>query len=162
MIALLNSVKTAMEDSVQFTQEATVVITAQQDSLSPLFPAMNGTENVTMLDNGLVRIGISSKGATPCFAQLSGYNDQQGQNVVLFSQDEISLNFKIDGKNQNIQSKNLYFETINNGSNSVTMRLNTNGYGHLDFIYNIILSVVVLYCGAGTESFISSHTPDKN
>ena len=36
----LNSTRTAMEDSVQFTQEATVVITAQQDSLSPLFPAM--------------------------------------------------------------------------------------------------------------------------
>ena len=156
----LNSVKTAMEDSVQFTQEATVVITAQQDSLSPLFPAMNGTENVTMLDNGLVRIGISSKGATPCFAQLSGYNDQQGQNVVLFSQDEISLNFKIDGKNQNIQSKNLYFETINNGSNSVTMRLNTNGYGHLDFIYTLLPESYMLNLdikATGMDNFFSSN-----
>ena len=134
----LNSTRTAMEDSVQFTQEATVVITAQQDSLSPLFPAMNGTEEVTILDNGLVKIGISSKGAAPCFAQLSGYNDQQGQPVTLFGQDEISLNFKIDGKNQNIQSRNLYFETIQNGGNSVTMRLNTNGYGHLDFIYSLL------------------------
>ncbi len=141
-------------------EETTVVITAQQDSLSPLFPAMNGTQDVTILDNGLVKIGISSKGAAPCFAQLSGYNDQQGQNVTLFSQDEISLNFKIDGKNQNIQSRNLYFETINNGANSVTMRLNTNGYGHLDFIYTLIPDSYMLNLdikAAGMENFFSSN-----
>ena len=140
-------------------EETAVVITTQQDSLSPLFPAMNGTEDVTFLDNGLVKIGISSKGAAPCFAQLSGYNDQQGQNVTLFSQDEISLNFKIDGKNQNIQSRNLYFETINNGANSVTMRLNTNGYGHLDFIYTLIPDSYMLNLdikAAGMENFFSS------
>ena len=141
-------------------EETTVAITAQQDSLSPLFPAMNGTQDVTILDNGLVKIGISSKGAAPCFAQLSGYNDQQGQNVTLFSQDEISLNFKIDGKNQNIQSRNLYFETINNGANSVTMRLNTNGYGHLDFIYTLIPDSYMLNLdikAAGMENFFSSN-----
>ena len=150
----------ARNDAQDITEETTVVITTQQDSLSPLFPAMNGTQNVAILDNGLVKIGISSKGAAPCFAQLSGYNDQQGQNVTLFSQDEISLNFKIDGKNQNIQSRNLYFETINNGANSVTMRLNTNGYGHLDFIYTLIPDSYMLNLdikAAGMENFFSSN-----
>ena len=150
----------AQQDSLQFAQETTIVVTeSSQDSLSPLFPAMNGTESMALLDNGLVKIGISSKGAAPCFAQLSGYNDQQGQNVVLFSQDEISLNFKIDGKNQNIQSKNLYFETINNGSNSVTMRLNTNGYGHLDFIYTLLPESYMLNLdikATGMDNFFSS------
>ena len=87
----INSAKAA-EDSIQFVDEATVVVSASQDSLSPLFTAMNGTESTVFLDNGLVRIGVSSKGAAPCFAQLSGYNDQQGNNVVLFGQNEISLN----------------------------------------------------------------------
>ena len=156
----LDSARSAAEDSIQFAQEATVVVTAaQQDSLSPLFPAMNGTESMTLLDNGLVKIGISSKGAAPCFAQLSGYNDQQGQNVILFSQDEISLNFKIDGKNQNIQSRNLYFETIKNGANSVTMRLNTNGYGHLDFNYTLLPESYMLNLdikATGMDNFFSS------
>ena len=156
----LDSARSAAEDSIQFAQEATVVVTAaQQDSLSPLFPAMNGTESMTLLDNGLVKIGISSKGAAPCFAQLSGYNDQQGQNVILFSQDEISLNFKIDGKNQNIQSRNLYFETIKNGANSVTMRLNTNGYGYLDFNYTLLPESYMLNLdikASGMDNFFSS------
>jgi len=144
----------------EVAQEATVIVTAQQDSLSPLFPALNGTEETAVLDNGLVKIGITSKGATPCFAQLSNYNDQQGQNVVLFSQNEISLNFKIDGKNQNIQSRNLYFEIIRNGSSSVTMRLNTNGYGHLDFIYTLIPDSYMLNLdikAVNMENFFSSN-----
>lgn len=58
----IDSAKTAAQE---ITEEATVVITTQQDSLSPLFPAMNGTEQITTLDNGLVKIGISSKGAAP-------------------------------------------------------------------------------------------------
>lgn len=141
-------------------EEATIVITTQQDSLSPLFPAMNGKEDLVVLDNGLLKVGITSKGAAPCFAQLSNYNDQVGQNVTLFDQNEISLNFKIDGKNQNIQSRNLYFETIKNGSNSVTMRLNTNGYGHMDFIYTLLPESYMLNLDIkadGMENYFSSN-----
>ncbi len=148
-------------DAALSAQENTDAATAlQQDSLSPLFPALNGTETTTILDNGLVKIGISSKGAAPCSAQLYNYKDQKGSDVVLFSQDEISINFKIDGKNQNIQSKDLYFETIRNGSNSVTMRLNTNGYGHLDFIYTLLPESYMLNLdikAAGMENFFSSN-----
>ena len=140
-------------------EEATIVITTQQDSLSPLFPAMNGKEDLVVLDNGLLKVGITSKGATPCFASLSNYNDQIGQHVTLFGENEISLNFKIDGKNQNIQSRNLYFETIKNGENSVIMRLNTNGYGHMDFIYTLLPESFMLNLdikATGMDNFFSS------
>jgi hypothetical protein len=64
----LDSARTA-EDSIRYAQQDAYSATAtRQDSLSALFPAMNGTENVVFLDNGSVRIGISSKGAAPCFA----------------------------------------------------------------------------------------------
>ncbi|MBR5935644.1 MAG: membrane protein insertase YidC [Bacteroidaceae bacterium] len=156
---VLNAAKSEVENP-QLTQESTAAsIMSQQDSLSPLFPAMNGSEKITVLDNGLVKIGISSKGAAPCFAQLSGYNDQQGQNVTLFSNDEISLNFKLDGKNQNIQSRKLYFETINNGANSVIMRLNTNGYGYMDFTYTLLPESYMLNLdikATGMDNFFSS------
>ena len=156
----LDSAREAAQDSLQFAQETqTAVSAARQDSLSPLFPAMNGTESTATLDNGLVRIGISSKGAAPCMAQLYGYNDQQGRDVVLFSQDEISLNFKFDGKNQNIQSKNLYFETVKSESNSVTMRLNTNGYGYMDFTYTLLPESYMLNLdikASGMDNFFSS------
>ena len=153
----VDSARNAAQDIVE---ETTVVITAQQDSLSPLFPAMNGKEDLVVLDNGLLKVGITSKGATPCFAQLSNYNNQEGQKVTLFGQEEISLNFKIDGKNQNIQSRNLYFQTVYNGENSVIMRLNTNGYGYMDFIYTLIPDSYMLNLDIkanGMENFFSSN-----
>ena len=157
----LDSARTAAEDSLQRVQEAAYFPTAtRQDSLSPLFPALNGTERTVFLDNGSVRIGISSKGAAPCFAQLSGYKDQKGDNVILFSQDEISLNFKIDGKNLNIQSKDLFFETVKSDGSSATLRLNTNGYGYLDFVYTLIPESYMLNLDIkanGMENFFSSN-----
>ena len=155
---VIDSARAAADDAQAIISEPVAI--SQQDSLSPLFPALNGEEEITVLDNGLVRIGITSKGAAPCFAQLSSYNDQEGREVTLFGKDEISLNFKIDGKNQNIQSKNLYFETIDNGSNSVTMRLNTNGYGHLDFIYTLLPESYMLNLdikSTGMDNFFSSN-----
>ena len=155
---VIDSARAVADDAQAIISEPVAI--SQQDSLSPLFPALNGEEEITVLDNGLVRIGITSKGAAPCFAQLSSYNDQEGREVTLFGKDEISLNFKIDGKNQNIQSKNLYFETIDNGSNSVTMRLNTNGYGYLDFIYTLLPESYMLNLdikSTGMDNFFSSN-----
>lgn len=133
----LEAARTQSGDSLQISEMPQAQV-AQQDSLSPLFPAMNGTESVSYLDNGLVRIGISSKGAAPVQAVLSGYKNQQGENVTLFNQNEISLNFKIDGKTANIQSRDLYFETVQSSAGSVTLRMNTNGYGYLDFTYTLL------------------------
>ena len=156
----LDSVNSVQTESLQDEGIASIrPATEQIDSLAPLFPAMNGTESTYTLDNGLVRIGISSKGAAPCFAQLSGYKNQQGEDVTLFDKNEISLNFKIDGKNWNIQSKELYFETVPGAANSVTMRLNTNGYGYLDFIYTLLPESYMLDLdikATGMTNFFSS------
>lgn len=127
----------AQQDSMKTQEEFKASAIAQADSLSPLFPSLSGTESMVYLDNGLVKIGITTKGAVPAFAQLAGYNDQKGNSIVLFSQDERNLNFKITGKNQNINTQNLYFETVESSASSVTMRMNTNGYGYMDFVYTL-------------------------
>lgn len=126
------------QSSEQLTQETTIAITASaQDSLSPLFAAMNGTEEIVVLSNGLVSVGISSKGAIPCSATLSDFKDQQGNNVSLFDKNEISLNFLMDGKNENIRTRDLFFTPLQKSTNSVVMRLNVQGYGWLDFTYSL-------------------------
>ncbi|MBO4500108.1 MAG: membrane protein insertase YidC [Bacteroidaceae bacterium] len=107
------------------------------DSLSPLLPSMTGQEKTVMLINDHVKVGISTKGGMPCFVQLSNYNDQKGGNVVIFDNSEISFNLKLDGKNRNISTRDLFFVPIEESESGVTMRLNTNGYGFLDFIYTL-------------------------
>lgn len=121
------------------TETATINVMAatQADSLSPLFPSLSGEDNTVYLNNGLVEIGISTKGGMPCSVKLNNYNNQQGGKVVVFDSSEISLNVKMDGKERNIATKELYFQPVNAGQNSVTMRLLTNGYGSLDFRYEL-------------------------
>ncbi|HZK03624.1 MAG TPA: membrane protein insertase YidC [Bacteroidaceae bacterium] len=94
-----------------------------------------GTDTIITLSNNLVTIGVSTKGAMPCYAQLNDYNDQQGDRVVLFYPSEIDINFKIDGKNKNIITNTLYFVPISSSSNSVTMRMKLDNDSYLDFQY---------------------------
>ena len=115
--------------------DSTVISAA--DSLSPLFPSLYGEEKLITLSNGLVNVGISTKGGVPTFVQLENYLDQQGGKVVLFDGSEISLNLKLDGKSRNITTKELYFVPSEMTGSSVTMRLLTNGYGELDFRYTL-------------------------
>lgn len=107
------------------------------DSAAPFFHAMNGTASTVTLDNGKVSIDISNLGAIPVSAVLSGYKEQDGTDVTLFKQNEISLNFLIDGKNENIRTKDLYFEPVAQSDRSVVMRLAVQGYGFLDFGYEL-------------------------
>lgn len=153
----------AAMDSVAEVMENTeiMVVESRQDSLSPLFPSLYGTEQNVTLDNGLVSISISNKGAAPVKAVLAGYNDQQGQPVCLFDRDEISLNFKFDGKNVNIQSRELYFQPHDVTANSVTMRLLTNGYGYMDFMYELLPESYMLNLdikAVGMSDFFSTNT----
>ena len=152
----LESARNAAEKAAEYQSEQSI---AAFDSLSPLAPAMMGEEKVVYLDNGLVKIGISTKGGNPCEAVLAKYRNQQGGNVVLFDKNEISLNFKLDGKTQNIQTKDLYFQAVNKTANSVTMRMMTNGYGNLDLTYTLNPESYMLNLdikAAGMANFFSS------
>ena len=134
----------AMNDTIQAlsqdTSEYTLRITESTeipDSTAPLFLAHNGQAGIITLNNGKISIDISTKGAIPVKAVLSGYKEQDGTDITLFKEDEISLNFMLDGKNENIRTNELFFEPVNCTQNTATMRLPINGYGHLDFIYTL-------------------------
>lgn len=133
----LDSARMAKFEADTAMNPAGIQSEARPDSLSPLFPSLYGNEETVTLSNDRVKVGISTKGGMPCSVQLNDYKDQNGGNVVIFDQSEISLNVKIDGKNLNIASKDLYFIPIDASQKSVTMRLLTNGYGSLDFIYSL-------------------------
>lgn len=126
-------------ETVPQTANQSVSESVPQTANVPVFDTtfISGTDTILTLSNSLVNIGISTKGAMPCFAQLNDYNDQQGNRVVIFNPNEISLNFKIDGKNENITTNTLFFIPVSYSDNSVTMRLNWDDNGYIDFIYTL-------------------------
>lgn len=107
------------------------------DSTSLFYQAAQGTEQFTTLENELVQLTLSNKGGRICKAMLKEYKDQQQQPLVLFDGEDASLNIGLEGKNENIMSSQMYFETVNVTDSTVTMRLNA-GDGHLDFNYKLL------------------------
>ena len=107
------------------------------DSTSLFYQASQGTEQFTKLENELVQLTLSNKGGRICKAMLKEYKDQQQQPLVLFDGEDASLNIGLEGKNENIMSSQMYFETVNVTDSTVTMRLNA-GDGCLDFNYKLL------------------------
>ena len=107
------------------------------DSTSLFYQASQGTEQFTTLENELVQLTLSNKGGRICKAMLKEYKDQQQQPLVLFDGEDASLNIGLEGKNENIMSSQMYFETVNVTDSTVTMRLNA-GDGCLNFNYKLL------------------------
>lgn len=126
------------QEQIQKEQELNAEKTALTlDSTSLFYQAAQGTEQFTTLENELVQLTLSNKGGRICKAMLKEYKDQQQQPLVLFDGEDASLNIGLEGKNENIMSSQMYFETVNVTDSTVTMRLNA-GDGHLDFNYKLL------------------------
>ncbi len=92
---------------------------------------------------------------------LKEYMDQQKQPLVLFDGEDASLNFGFEGKNENLLSENLYFETVSKTDTSVTMRLNASNGGHLDFVYKLLPNSYMVdfsIQASGMQNFFSPST----
>lgn len=109
-----------------------------QDSTSTLFLAAQGEEQNFTLENEQVRLTFSNRGARVTSAILKEYNNQEGLPLELFNQDDESLSFMLDGKNENIVTSKLYFQPIEVSDSTLVFRLPTNGAGYIDFSYRLL------------------------
>lgn len=127
----------AQKDSISYTQ-------IEADSTSAFYHSLKGTEQVVTIENNLILLKLSNKGGTLQEVILKDYKDQKGQPLVIFDKKEIQMDFSIDGKNENILTNNLYFTPTNVTDSTVTMRLQVNGGGTLDFNYKLLKNSYVL------------------
>lgn len=126
------------QEEIRRAQEEAAAKTIQVDSTSALFSATQGTEQFTTLENNLIQLTFTNKGGRVCKAMLKEYNDQKHQPLVLFDGTDASLNIGFDGKNENILTEQMFFETTQVTDSTVTMRLNAANGAHLDFIYKLL------------------------
>ncbi len=116
----------------------------QADSTSLLYGASQGTEQLTTLENDLVKVTFTNKGGRVCAAMLKDYNGQDGKPLELFDEKDSGMNFAFEGKNENILTEDLYFQPTNVTDTTVTMRLTTNGAGYIDFDYKLLPNTYVV------------------
>ena len=127
----------AQQELDQSMAEARYNQTLLQDSTSALYLAAQGEEQTYTLENELVRLTFSNRGARVTSATLKEYTNQEGLPVELFNQDDESINFMLDGKNENIVTEKLYFQPAVVTDSTLVFRMPV-GNGHLDFSYQLL------------------------
>ena len=135
-----DSIQTAQLEAARLEAQAAAqnVQALTLDSTSLFFGANQGTEQFTTLENNLVKVTFSNKGGRVVSATLKDYNNQQGEPLTLFNEEESTLNFAFEGKNENILTEDMFFQPTHVTDSTVTMRLQTTGAGYIDFAYRLL------------------------
>lgn len=107
------------------------------DSASLFYQSLTGNEAITTIKNNLVEVTLTNKGGRVASAMLKEYNGQDGKPIQLFSGADASMSFNFYDKKKAIQTKNYYFETVNQSDSSITMRLAADSTSYIDFIYTL-------------------------
>lgn len=127
----------------------TEVTNRLQEAYGPFAVAAQGEEEHVVLDNGKVRLTISTLGGEIKRAELPEYK-ASGDSINplrLFGEGESKLDFTLRTINDRIlQTSNLYFTPVAQDSNRVVMRLKTNNEeAWLDFIYELSDNYMVYF-----------------
>ena len=128
----------AQKEAVRTQEKMAKMDEEATDTLHPLFEARTGKQGVTMIENELIRVTINNKGGQMQEVVLKDdtYKNQEGGNVVLFSNGDQNMNIMLDGKNANIATDELFFTPTNVSADGVTMHLPVAN-GSLDIIYSL-------------------------
>ena len=133
----------AQQELDQAVAEAHYNQTLLQDSTSALYFAAQGEEQTFTLENELVKLTFSNRGARVTSAILKEYTNQEGLPLELFNQDDESINFMLDGKNENIVTEKLYFQPVVVSDSTLVFRMPVST-GHLDFSYRLLAESYML------------------
>ena len=126
------------QDSISRAKQDTSAL----DTTSLFGVSMHGKEQVLMLQNKMVKLEVNSHGGVISKATLKEFKNQQKTPVLLFDDTNSKLNFVLETKEENINTRDLYFEpsictdstltlvatAINGSKLTIDYRLRPNSY----------------------------------
>ncbi len=93
-----------------------------EDTTALFHQALTGSAENIVLKNDKLELTINSKGGTVTKAVIKNYKSLDGaKDVTLFDEKDQSLSFKIDGKEQNINTEELFFSASEKTDSTVTL-----------------------------------------
>lgn len=102
--------------------------------------AATGTENLVNIDNELISVTLSNKGARPYEVRLKNYKTHNQQDLILLSRDSSKFGLRLSeiGKS----TDELFFELteqkiLPDSTKIVTYRLKASNYAYLEFAYSL-------------------------
>ena len=162
---VVQAVAQQKSDSIKVVEEekqALKEMEQKSDSSNILFAARQQNEGTTVIENELLKLTIQNKGGQLARAELKDptYKNQQGGPVVLFDQGDSEMQFNFDGKDDNIETGELYFAPKDASKNAVTMSMPVAD-GSIDISYELLPNSYILNMNVkanGLDGFFSTKT----
>ena len=111
---------------------------ANADTTSVLFNALKGTEQDVTLKSEKLTLTLNSKGAVVRKVLIKGFKDRNGNpDVTLFNSNDQNLSYILSTKEENIDTKELYFQPSNITDSTVTFTAQLQGAKKLVINYQL-------------------------
>lgn len=126
------------------SEQAVVQKVVKIDSTALFFAALSGENKSVVLENEKICVTINSKGGTIAdvrlkeFKNYQDFKDGKEAPLNLYREDDASLAFLFEMKEQNLNTSDYYFTPVNVTDSTVTMRLQMDGGAMLDFNYSLL------------------------
>jgi len=136
----------------------TIAAGKKADAFGDFSVASTGVEKFYAIENELVKITLSSKGARIYSVQLKKYAKRDSLNnnlpLILFNDKESNMGFTfVTSNNRVLNSSNLFFEPVSGitkdakGNQTLILRLKTVGQAYIDFAYTLPVNNYMLSFG---------------
>ncbi len=113
--------KAAEQKKVAEAKKTAALAQAREDSTALFHEALNGTASDVVLRNDKVELTLSTKGGVVTKAVVKNYKSLDGKpDVTLFEGKDHQLDFKLEGKENNIAVSDLYFTPSEQTDSTVT------------------------------------------
>lgn len=154
-LAELEAKKEVTEDVVENINDTTQKVIINKDSLKQiklheefgaLWKVAEGDEEFVTIENDLIRLKLSTKGARPYEVTLKNYKrySSEGDLVKLFEGDKSRFSINFFAQNRNVSTENFYFEAIKgteikvaDNEKQAVLRLDAGEGRYIDFIYTV-------------------------
>ena len=111
---------------------------ANADTTSVLFNALKGTAQDVTLKSEKLTLTLNSKGAVVRKVLIKGFKDRNGNpDVTLFNRNDQNLSYILSTKEENIDTKELYFQPSNVTDSTVTFTAQLQGTKKLVINYQL-------------------------
>lgn len=111
---------------------------ANADTTSVLFNALKGTAQDVTLKSEKLTLTLNSKGAIVRKVLIKGFKDRNGNpDVTLFNSNDQNLSYILSTKEENIDTKELYFQPSNVTDSTVTFTAQLQGAKKLVINYQL-------------------------
>ena len=157
--------KAAEQKKVAEAKKTAALAMAREDSTALFHEALNGTASDVVLRNDKVELTLSTKGGVVTKAVVKNYKSLDGKpDVTLFEGKDHQLDFKLEGKENNIAVSDLYFTPSEQTDSTVTFTADAGNGRRIEMSYLLGNDYLTHFSfrAVGMEGLFSTKTHTMN